>query len=121
METPLHPHACDAHEAAPLRFRTQLYRYFFFAWLFKDVHGEDAFERGLAVQHNRRQARWLPLYMLRWAWCGLAFYALGDASEIFLEAPTLARWLYAASAFSLSFIVAMATAWLHLTRRNEHA
>jgi hypothetical protein len=120
METPLHD-ATGAEDAAPLPFRTLLYRYFFFAWLFRNVHTGNAFERGLAIQHNRRQARWLPVYMLRWAWCGLIFYALGDASGIFLESEVLARCFYAASALSLSVIVTMATAWVHLSRRSEHA
>ena len=120
METPLHQ-VSGADDAAPLPFRTLLYRYFFFGWLFRNVHVGDAFERGLAVQHNKRQARWLPVYMMRWAWWGMAFYILGDASEIFLESDGLARCLYAASALSLSFIVTMATAWLHLTHRSEHA
>jgi hypothetical protein len=120
METPLHD-APGADVAAPLRFRTLLYRYFFFGWLFRSVYVGDAFERGLAVQHNRRQARWLPLYMLRWAWAMLSFYALGNFSEIFLGVEMLASGFYAASAISLSFIVSVATAWLHLTHKSEHA
>jgi hypothetical protein len=103
-----------------LPFRTLLYRYFFFDWLFKDVNTQDGFERGLALQHNKRQAKWLPTYMLRWLWWGLFFYALGGLSELLLEAPNLARWLYAASAGCLAFSVATATAWVGLTQKQEN-
>ena len=69
-------------------FRTLLYRYFFFDWLFKDVETGNVFERAAAVRHNREQARWLPVYVLRWLWWGLAFYALGSVAELILEATT---------------------------------
>lgn len=104
-----------------LPFKTLLYRYFFFGWLFKDVNSADKFERMVAMQHNRRQASWLPVYMLRWAWWGLLFYGLGGGVELLFEAETLARCFYALSALCLSFTVTIATAWVGLTQRRDTA
>lgn len=95
-------------------FRSLLYRYFFFGWLFKDVSQGDMFERAAAMRHNREQARWLPLYMMRWLWWGLAFYALGGVAELVLDAATLSTVFYAAGAVSLPITVAIAAAWIGL-------
>ena len=103
-----------------LPFRTLLYRYFFFGWLFKDVNrGGDMFERAAAMRHNRRMAGWLPKYMLRWLWWSLIFYALAGGAELVLDAPELARWLYALSAMWLAFNVPVALAWVNLTQQSE--
>src|SRR4051812_15330795 len=64
-----------------MSFRTLLYRYFFFGWLFKDVNRGNLLERSAAWRYNREQARWLPTYMRRWMWCGLFFYSLGAVVE----------------------------------------
>ncbi|MGE4239358.1 hypothetical protein [Ramlibacter sp.] len=105
----------------PLPFKTLLYRYFFFGWLFKEVDNVDPFERGLALHHNRRQAAWLPKYMFRWlGWC-FFFYGVAGVLELGLELDILPRFLYAASAGCLAFGVMTATAWLTLTqKRQEH-
>jgi len=95
-------------------FRTLLYRYFFFDWLFKDVRSGDLFERAAAVRYNREQARWLPVYTLRWLWWGLLFYALGGGAELILEAPSVSTVLYAISGLSLPFTVAIGVAWVGL-------
>ena len=99
-------------------FSTSLYRYFFFDWLFKDVHQSTGLERALAVHHNRRQARWLPCYMLRWLWLCLIFYSVAGLCELG-QFPDLARWLYAGSALCLSFGVMVATAWVGLVGRQQ--
>jgi hypothetical protein len=95
-------------------FWALLYRYFFFGWLFKDVGRGDVFERAAAVRHNREQARWLPTYMMRWLWWGLAFYALGGVTELILEAATLSTFFYAAGSLCVPFNVAIAAAWIGL-------
>jgi hypothetical protein len=105
-----------------LPFRTLLYRYFFFSWLFKDVNASgDLFERAAAMRHNRRMAGWLPKYMLRWLWWGLFFYGLAGVAELIFEAAGGARLLYAASAICLSFSVPVVIAWVHLTQRPERS
>jgi hypothetical protein len=104
-----------------LPFPTLLYRYFFFQWLFKDVElsGTGMFERAAVVRHNRRQANWLPTYMLRWLWCALLLYGLGSGCDLAFDATVAARWFYAASAMCVSFTITIATAWVGLTQRRE--
>ena len=101
-----------------LPFRTLLYRYFFFGWLFKEAGGDNMFERAVVERHNREQARWLPLYILRWLWLGLALYALGEIAELVLKAPVLSMLFYVVSAISLGFTITIGTAWLGI--RGAH-
>ena len=96
----------------PLPFRTLLYRYFFFGWMFKDTGVGDVFERAAADRHNREQARWLVVYLIRWLWLGLGLYALGRVAELLFEAQGLSVLFYAISAMSMSFTITIASAWL---------
>jgi hypothetical protein len=102
----------------PLPFRILLYRYFFFGWLFKEIAGGNLFERAAVERHNRQQARWLPVYILRWLWLGLGLYSLGEVAELLLDAHGFATVLYAASAMSVAFTITIATAWLGM--RGSH-
>jgi hypothetical protein len=102
-----------------LPFSTLLYRYFFFGWLFKDVGEGNLFERAAVVRHNRRQAAWLPTYLLRWLWCALVFYGFGGLFDVMLESPLAGRWCYALSAMCVSFAVMVVTAWIGLTQKQE--
>ncbi|AEG91656.1 hypothetical protein [Ramlibacter tataouinensis] len=95
-------------------FSTLLYRYFFFGWLFKDIGQGTMFERAAVMRHNREQARWLPVYLLRWLWWGLGFYAVAQVVEFVLQAPALSMLFYAASSLSVPFTVAAAAAWVGL-------
>jgi len=96
----------------PLPFRTLLYRYFFFGWLFKQTSAGDLFERAAAERHNRQQARWLPVYIMRWLWLALGLYALGRVAELLFDAPRVSVLFYAVSALSMTFTVTIASAWL---------
>lgn len=100
------------------RFSTLLYRYFFFGWLFKDVGQGTVFERAAAARHNREQARWLPVYVMRWLWVGLLFYGIAGVVEMILQAPAMSLVFYAASAMSVSFTVTIVTAWLGMRGRQ---
>lgn len=102
-----------------LPFCTLLYRYFFFGWLFKDVATDNVFERAALERHNRQQARWLRVYVMRWLWLGLLFYALAGLLELLLDAPVLAVFFYAASAMSVSFTVTIGVAWLGMRRAHR--
>jgi hypothetical protein len=97
-----------------LDFRTLLYRYFFFGWLFKDVTRGNLFERAAAWRHNREQAHWLPLYLRRWMWCGLFFYGLGGVVEVILESPVLSMIFYVPSALSVPVAAVTVAAWVGL-------
>jgi hypothetical protein len=95
-------------------FRTLLYRYFFFAWLFKDVNRGTVFERAAALRYNREHAHWLLTYMRRWLWCGLVLYALGGLLELGLNAPALSIVFYIPGALSVSVNAVIGAAWLGL-------
>ena len=95
-------------------FRTLLYRYFFFGWLFKDVSRGNVLERAAAWRYNREQARWLPTYMRRWIWSGLALYSLGMAVELLLSAPGLSAFFYVPSALAVPVNAVIGAAWIGL-------
>ena len=99
---------------SPPSFRTLLYRYFFFGWLFRDVNRGSLLERAAAWRHNQAQAQWLPTYMRRWVCWGIFFYALGCAVEIALQAPTLSALFYVPSALSVPINAVLGAAWLGL-------
>jgi hypothetical protein len=97
-----------------MAFRTLLYRYFFFGWLFLDVNRGNVFERAAAWRHNRAQARWLPTYMRRWLWCGVVFYGMGGFFEMLLNAPGLSVLFYVPSALSVPVNAVIGAAWVGL-------
>ena len=99
-----------------LPFSTLLYRYFFFGWLFRDAAAGTLLERAAIQRHNRQQARWLPVYVLRWLWLGLLLYAVAGVLDLLLAAPVMAMFFYAASAMSVSFTVTIVVAWLGIRR-----
>jgi hypothetical protein len=95
-------------------FRTLLYRYFFFGWLFRDVTRGSKLERAAAWRHNQSQARWLPTYMRRWWICGALLYAIGGLVELGLGAPVLSAFFYVPSVLSVPVNGVIAAAWLGL-------
>ena len=97
-----------------LSFRTLLYRYFFFGWLFRDVTRGNLLERAAAWRHNQSQAHWLLTYMRRWFWCGAVFYGLGGVFELLLNAPGLSAVFYIPSALSLPINAVIGAVWVGL-------
>lgn len=95
------------------RFRTLLYRYFFFGWLFHDASVRDLIQRAAALRHNRAMARWLPTYMKRWAVIGLLGWAIGSAVELLLGAP-LSLVFFLPSVLSVPINSVILVAWLGL-------
>lgn len=87
---------------AELSFKTLLYRYFFFGWLFRDVNKGDMYERSNAWRHNLQQARWLATYLRRWLLVGAITYGLGEFCESLLQAPLLSAFFYVPMAVSVS-------------------
>ena len=97
-----------------LAFRTLLYRYFFFSWLFKDASQGNLFERTAAWRHNQQQARWLLTYMRRWLWCGVVLYGLGNLLELAVDAPALSAFFYVPGALSVPVNAVICAAWVGL-------
>jgi hypothetical protein len=94
-----------------LPFRTLLYRYFFFDWLFKDAGRGDVFERAAAWRHNCEQAHWLLTYMRRWLWFGLVLYAIGSYAEL-LGLPQFSSFFYVPASLTLPVNAVIGAAWL---------
>jgi hypothetical protein len=97
-----------------MHFRTLLYRYFFFGWLFRDVTRGNLFERAAAWRHNRQQAHWLPTYMRRWLAFGLLSYGAGVFVEAVVGAPVASALLYVPGALSVPVTAVIVVAWAGL-------
>lgn len=97
-----------------MSFRTLLYRYFFFGWLFRDASRGNRFERAAAWRHNQAQAHWLPTYMRRWLVLGLLLYFAAQFVEGVLGAPVASSFLYVPSALSVPINAVIAVAWAGL-------
>jgi hypothetical protein len=96
-----------------LPFRTLLYRYLCFGWLFRDMCGQaDVFEYAAAWRHNREQAHWLPLYMLRYAVAGCALCALGWAAETMH--PILSALFFVPGTLSVPLLAVTVVCWTWL-------
>jgi len=99
---------------ADIAFRTQLYRYFFFTWLFEDVRRGTLLERAAAWRHNQAKAHWLLTYMRRWIWCGLLLYGLGAFAELILHVPLISAFFYVPGALSVPVTAVIGAVWLGL-------
>jgi hypothetical protein len=97
-----------------LTFRTLLYRYFFFEWLFRDVRQGNLLERAAAWRYNQSQAHCLLTYMRRWLWCSLLLYGLGAVVEILFGSPAISALFYVLSCVGVSLNAVIATAWVGL-------
>lgn len=94
-----------------MAFSTLLYRYFFFAWLFRDVSRGNQFERLAAWRHNQAQAQWLPTYMRRWIGLGVGLFTVGALVETAFHAPLASTIFYVPSALSLPVNAVIVAAW----------
>lgn len=103
-----------ADRAGGPAFRTLLYRYWFFAWLFRDAGRGTLFERAAAWRHNREQARWLPTYMRRWITLGVLLFAVGALVEQAGGAALVASLFFVPSAISVPVNAVIGAAWLGL-------
>jgi hypothetical protein len=97
-----------------MAFRTLLYRYLFFGWLFRDVNRGSRFERAAAWRHNQAQARWLPTYMRRWLVIGIGAYAAGALVELVLGMPIASALFYVPSALAVPINALAVVVWVGL-------
>lgn len=93
-------------------FRTLLYRYLFFGWLFRDVQKGTLLERAAAWRHNCSQSHWLATYARRWAVMGGACYVLGVGTELLLQSQLLSMLFYVPGALALPVNAVIAALWL---------
>jgi hypothetical protein len=97
-----------------LRFRTRLYRYFFYAWLFRDADCGSSLERSAALRHNLAQAKWLPLYLLRWLIGGGVILGLEMLSERLFGDSLMSAMLAVMLIFVVMFHMITAICWAFL-------
>lgn len=109
------PGPTQAAQCQPLRFRTLLYRFIFFDWLFADVGGaRTPIESHAATQHNRRMSKYLPTYLRRWSFLTAFDFGLGWMFERLLSASLLSAWFFTWSCVTLTGMVVISVAWLVL-------
>lgn len=103
-------------EAPELPFRSLLYRFLFFDWLFRDVGAAGTrLERHAAFQHNRKMSRYLPVYLRRWSFLTAFDFALGVLFEKVLQAGLLSAWFFTWTCVTLTGMVVITVAWIVLT------
>jgi hypothetical protein len=105
-----------SEQAPELPFRSLLYRFLFFDWLFRDVSAaRNRIERHAAFQHNRKMSRYLPVYLRRWSFLTAFDFALGVLFEKVLQAGLLSAWFFTWTCVTLTGMVVITVAWLVLT------
>jgi hypothetical protein len=93
--------------------RVLLYRYMFFAWLFRDINRQrNLFELAAARRYNREQSRWLPLYMLRYFVCGVILSGLGVTVESL--SPMVSAIFYVPGVVMVPMFAVAGVAWTAL-------
>lgn len=94
--------------------RDDVYRYFFYAWLFRDADQGTDRERALALRHNREQAKWLPVYIRRWVVGGAAILAFEVLSERVFGNVVLSAVLLVVLVFVVLFLLVSVICWAFL-------
>ena len=105
----------DSQLPAEIPFRTLLYRFMFFDWLFADMSAaRNLFERHAAWQHNRRMCRYLPVYLRRWSVLTAGGFGLGLLCEKASQASVVSAWFFTSSCVTLTGMVVISVAWIFL-------
>lgn len=116
MSDSYHPQPSRHDSVAEIPFRTLLYRFMFFEWMFADLSAaRDLFERHAALQHNRHMCRYLPVYLRRWSVLTACDFGLGMLFERALQASLLSAWFFTWSCVSLTAMVIISVAWIFLS------
>jgi hypothetical protein len=111
-----HPQARQDDSAPEIPFRTLLYRFMFFEWMFADISAaRNLFERHAALQHNRHMCRYLPVYLRRWSVLTACDFGLGLLCERALQASLVSAWFFTWSCVSLTGMVVISVAWVFLS------
>src|SRR5262245_49340524 len=104
----------DHAAALELPFRTLLYRYFFFGWLFRDASVGSFLERAAALQFNRERRIYLPTYLRRWLGLVVLSYGMGFVAEASLTPGLAAALCYGLATVSIAIAMTIARSWLVL-------
>jgi hypothetical protein len=104
----------DRAARVELPFRTLLYRYFFFGWLFRDASAGSFLERAAALQFNRERRIYLPTYLRRWLGLVVLSSTLGVVAEQSLTPGIAAAFCYGMTTVSIAIAMSIARSWLVL-------
>jgi hypothetical protein len=109
-------HGDEEKQVPEMPFRTLLYRFMFFDWLFRDVSAaRNLFERHAALQHNKYMSRYLPVYFRRWTVLATFDFGLGFLFERVLQATVLSAYFFTWTAVTVAGMAVIAVAWIFLT------
>ena len=109
----------DGAALKAVSLRTSLYRYFFYGWLFRDADCGSRLEQASALRHNRAQAKWLPIYLLRWAVGGTVLLMLEILLARLLASPVLSAALALAVVFAVMYLLVTTICWAFLHERRR--
>lgn len=112
----IHPPRQLGSEPHP-RLREGIYRSLFYGWMFLDADSGSALERAAALRHNQAQARWLPVYLVRWLFIGASLWFSEQASES-LAAPFPSIVLSLALVYVAMYLLLTAVYWAFLRGRG---
>jgi hypothetical protein len=88
--------------------------------MFRDAGSGSALERALALQHNQAQARWMPVYLVRWLVIGTVLWTAEQASES-LTSPFPSIVLSLALIFVAMHLLLTTVIWAFLRRGRARA
>jgi len=83
----------------------------FYGWLFRDASTGSFLEREAALAHNRRQAKWLPKYLLRWFAIAGLMLAAAKYCDLVLASRTMSLPFYVMTTLTVAFNTVTAACW----------
>lgn len=98
--------------------RQSIYRSLFYGWMFRDADSGTALERALALRHNQAQARWMPVYLVRWLAIGFMLWPVEQASEA-MALPALSVVLALGLIYVAMYLLLATVFWAFL-RGGRH-
>jgi hypothetical protein len=104
----------DGSSPSDLPLSVLLYRYFFFAWMFRDASVGTFLERAAALQFNRQRRIYLPIYLRRWLVLVVLSCGLGILVESSFAPAAAAALCYGVMTISLAITATIARSWLML-------
>lgn len=91
-----------------------LYRYFFFAWLFRDADRGSRLERSAAWRHNKAHSHCLLIYLKRWLVLDCSAFTAGLLSSLAFEGHWICIPFYVFFSLAIPVSSVIVVAWLGL-------
>lgn len=91
-----------------------LYRYFFFAWLFRDAGRGSWLERSAAWRYNKAHSHWLLTYLKRWVVIDFSAFAAGLLSSLVFQAHWISVPFYVLFSVAIPVSSVIVVTWVGL-------